>query len=280
MGFMSLRILIVVLFVFLIGCAGPKIEKFGICPGKTTLQNSIAALEKNGKVLPFRASGQCFATVYENDKKRKEEFSIKVWFNPPGELRLFGDIAFNARGLDIGSNAKEFWFAAKPKELGTSFTWGQWDQQQEFVTNLGPKILLDAFGGIDFDRDAGWLLSNEGPFDILTRKSEGRIVKKIYIYCCDYRVRKIEYFDDKGGLSIVLELSNYSIRFDGLSFASQMLLRLVHPGQKEDSFRINFGTVSAFEYTSEKREAFFQKPTNLEGFKHVYQIINGQLIEQ
>jgi hypothetical protein len=277
---MRLRLLILVLFVFLTGCVGPKQEKFNICPGKTSLKDSIAALEAAGKVLPFRASGQCFATVYENDKRRKEQFSIKVWFNPPAELRLFGDIAFNARGLDIGSNSKDFWIAAKPRELGNSFAWGLWQQQQEFVADLGPKIILEAFGSITFDKDADWSLSNEGPFDILTLKTQDRIVKKIYIYSCDYRVRKIEYFDDKGSLSLVLELSNYSIRFDGCSFASQMLIRLLHTDSKEDSFRIIFKTVSAFEYTAEKKQAFFQKPENMDGFEHVYQIVNGRLSEQ
>ncbi len=277
---MTKRIIIFILFIFVIGCGGPKIEKFSICPGKAILKDSIAALGQTEKVTPFRASGQCLATVYEENKRRKEEFSIKVWFNPPSELRLFGDIAFNARGLDIGSNADEFWFAAKPKELGNSFMWGKWIEQQGFITGIGPKILLDAFGSIDLKQTGDFSLSNEGPFDVLTLKNQDRIVKKIYIYCCDYRIRKIEYFNDAGKLSIVVELSNYSIELDGSTFASQLLIRLIHEDRKEDSFRILFKTVSAFEYTNEKREAYFRKPANIEGFEHVYQIINGRLIEQ
>ena len=247
------RIFIFILFVFLVGCGGPRIEKFNICPGKPTLNDSVTAMRTNAKVLPFSAQGRCLATIYDNNKKRKENFSVRLWFNPPKELRLFGEFPFNPRGLDIGSNEKDFWFAAKPRELGNSFAWGLWQEQQEFVADLGPKIILEAFGSITFDKDADWFLSNEGHFDILTLKTQDRIVKKIYIYSCDYRVRKIEYFYGKGSLSLVLELSNYSIRFDGCSFASQMLIRLLHTDRKEDSFKIIFKTVSAFEYTADKR---------------------------
>jgi len=196
------------------------------------------------------------------------------------ELRLFGDIAFNARGLDIGSNSNEFWLGAKPKQLGNSFFWGEWNQQNGFGENLYPVIFLDAFGSISFDNASDWSLSNNGPFDILTQRSQGKVIKKIYIYCCDYRIRKIEYFDSSEIPAATLELWNYSNYFEGCSFASQMLIRLSNPQQKEDSFKINFGTVKSLEYTNEKKDVFFQKPANLDGFENIYQVINGKLIKQ
>ncbi len=82
---------------------------------------------------------------------------------------------------------------------------------------------------------------------------------------------------------MMLELKNYSERFgkaSGANFPSVLQLKLFHQDSKEDSFRITFGDVSAFDYTKERREAYFQMPANLEGFERIYKVINGQLIEQ
>ena len=137
------------------------------------------------------------------------------------------------------------------------------------------------FGSFNFDNTADWRLSNEGPFDVLTVNSQGKIAKKIYIYACDYRVRKIEYFDINGNLSAVLELSNYSNFFDGCNFARLLLLHLPNPGQKnDDTFKITLEKVSAYQFTGEKREAFFGKPENLTGYGHIYKITGNTVIEQ
>jgi hypothetical protein len=278
---MRIKMFGAVALIFIAGCVGPKIEKLAICPGRDSLEDSLAALNnRTGQIIPFRAGGQCFATVYENQKRHKEEFAVKLWFNPPNELRLFGDVAFNARGLDAGSNESEFWFAAKPKELGNSFSWGKWSEQKNFFAGLGPKLLLEAFGSLSLDNPQDWSLSNEGPFDILTEQSQGRIVKKIYIYCCDYRIRKIEYFDNEGKVSAALEMKNYTKALDGSLFPSEVMLREFSRDGKEDLLRVVFGTVKGYEYSSQKRAAYFERPTDLKGFEHIYRVIDGQLYEQ
>ncbi len=279
---MRIFLLTTVALIFLAGCVGPKIEKLAVCSGKASLEDSLAALNNQaGQIKPFRASGQCFATGNEKGKKHKEEFSFKLWFNPPNELRLFGDVAFNARGLDIGCNETEFWFAARPKELGNSFSWGKWSEQRQ--TPLGRIILtplLDAFGKITIGNPQDWSLSNQGPFDVLTEQSQGKIVKKIYIYCCDYRIRKIEYFDDEGNVSVVLEMKNYREIFDGSLFPSELMLRDFYYEGKEDLIRVVLGTVKKYDYTTQKRAAFFERPTDLNGFEHVYRAVDGGLNEQ
>jgi hypothetical protein len=273
-------LLTTVALIFIAGCVGPKIEKLAVCPGKASLEDSLAALNNQaGQIKPFRASGQCFATVYENEKRHKEAFAVKLWFNPPSELRFFGDVAFNARGLDIGCNETEFWFAAKPKELGNSFSWGKWSEQKD-SSGFVPKLLLDAFGKITINNPQDWSLSNQGPFDVLTEQSQGKIVKKIYIYCCDYRIRKIEYFNDEGKVSVVLEMKNYREIFDGSLFPSELMLTSFRNDGKEDLIRVVFGTVKVYEYSKQKRAAYFERPTDLNGFEHIYKSVDGQLIEQ
>jgi hypothetical protein len=273
-------LLTTVALIFLAGCVGPKIEKLAVCPGRGSLEDSLAALNNQaGQIKPFRASGQCFATVYENEKRHKEAFAVKLWFNPPSELRFFGDVAFNARGLDIGCNETEFWFAAKPKELGNSFSWGKWSEQKG-SSGFVPKMLLDAFGKITINNLQDWSLSNQGTFDILTEQSQGKIVKKFYIYCCDYRIRKIEYFDDEGNVSVVLEMKNYRGIFDGSLFPSELMLRDFYYEGKEDLIRVVLGTVKKYDYTTQKRAAFFERPTDLNGFEHIYRAADGGLIEQ
>ena len=272
-------LLITVALIFLAGCVGPKIEKLAVCPGKASLEDSSAALNNQaGQIKPFRASGQCFATVYEDEKRHKEAFAVKLWFNPPSEFRLFGDVAFNARGLDIGCNETEFWFAAKPKELGNSFLWGKWSEQKG-SSRFVPKLLLDAFGKITIDNPQDWSLSYEGTFDILTEQSEGKIVKRIYIYCCDYRIRKIEYFDDEGKTVFAVELSNYGA-FNGGLFPMELKLTSFRNDGKEDLIRVVLGTVKKYDYTTQKRAAFFERPTDLNGFEHIYRAVDGGLNEQ
>jgi hypothetical protein len=277
---MRTKLLSVVVLVFIAGCVGPKAEKLAICTGRATLQDSLASLDSNtAQIKPFRANGQCFATDNEKGKKHKEEFSFKLWFNPPSELRLFGDVVFNARGLDIGCNETEFWFAARPKELGNSFWWGKWSEQKNTFAGFGSKMLLESLGKITIASPQDWSLSNEGPFDILTEQSQGKIVKKIYVYCCDYRIRKIEYFNE-GNVSAVLELKNYREIFDGSLFPSELMLQDFNYEGKESLIRIVFGTVKGYEYTSQKRTAYFERPTDLNGFEHIYRAADGGLNEQ
>jgi hypothetical protein len=269
-----------VALIFLAGCVGPKIEKLAVCPGRASLEDSLAALNNQaGQIKPFRASGQCFATVYENEKRHKEEFTVKLWFNPPNELRLFGDVAFNARGLDIGSNETEFWLAARPKELGNSFSWGKWSEQKG-SSGFVPKMLLESLGKITIGNPQDWSLSNQGTFDILTEQSQGKIVKKIYIYCCDYRIRKIEYFNDEGKVSVVLEMKNYREIFDGGLFPMELRRTDFRKDGKEALIRVVFETVKDYDYSSQKRAVFFERPMDLNGFEHIYKSVDGGLIEQ
>ncbi len=276
-------IILLLMFASFIGCAPPSAMPKRICPGKQSVTDALHILSSQAeKIKSFKANGQCFARFYDdNGKRKKEEFTIKLWLNPESELRLFGDIAFNARGLDIGSNKDEFWVGAKPKEIGNSFYFGLWSEQKEqTLLMLGPKLLLEALGIVDYSQQQDWSLSNEKGFDILTKKDGTKVIKKVYISTCDYRAVKIEYFDDKDKPAAVLELAKYTTFFDDIVMPAELRITITGSEDKDDIFRIVLKKLKPFEFTEDKRAVFFSRPEQPKGFKHVYKIVNSELIEQ
>ncbi|MHC4456367.1 MAG: hypothetical protein ACYS0I_04585 [Planctomycetota bacterium] len=215
---------VAVVSVILNGCAPPEIKvPTVVCPGKPTVANSLDALHIYAEsAVPLKGNGQCFFLYYDEGEERKESFGVKFWANPPSEIYMQGSVTFKPRVIVVGSNEKEFWLAVKPKEI-SSYWWGRRSEEsgaEKLIIN--PKILLEAFGiivpGWHESDEENWDLSNEGVFDILTRyNQQGQIVQKVYIYCCDYRVRKIEYFDTNGEIVAITELDRYKSAGGGFS---------------------------------------------------------------
>lgn len=275
--------LVLIILLAVNGCAPSPVKPVKICPGKESVIESLQALSSHAKqIKSFKANGQCFARLYdERSKVHKEEFTIKLWLNPPNEMRLFGDIAFNARGLDIGSNESEFWMGAKPKEIGNSFYWGSWDEQRdEGLLALSPKVLLEAFGIVNYDRQQGWSLAKEKGFDVLTKREGEGVLKKIHIYNCDYRVRTIEYFNGAEKAAVVLELQKYNEFSDGIVLPKQIKITTIGEEGEDDSFRIVLKSVRSYEFDEEKRLSFFGRPGEPKGFRHIYKIVDGKSVEQ
>ena len=266
------------------GC-GPRLpEELPVCPGKGSLGESLIVLRSHFEnAVPFKANGRCTASFYDREKKkqRKETFDVTVWLDPPSGLRLHGDVAFNPRGIVVGSNAEAFWLAMTPKELGNSYYWGKWSEAQGFGRLiLSPRMLLEAFGMIDVGNAHNWSLSNEGAMDVLTVRDEGgQIVKKVYVYSCDYRVKKIEYFSGGVRPAAVLELGDYeSLRGDAW-VPTEINVVTVNNDGTENSFRINFSSARPYEFDEESRRTFFER-REPKGFEHVYRFIGDRPVEE
>ncbi len=281
-----IRVIFITLLLMVVsfaGCAPPPVKPKKICPGKQSAAEALQTLSSQAEqIKSFKANGQCFARFYDDDgKRKKEEFTIKLWLNPESEIRLFGDIAFNARGLDIGSNEDEFWVGAKPKEIGSSFYWGSWNEQKEkTLLMLGPKLLLEALGIVDYSEQQDWSFSNEKGFDVITKQDGEKAVKKVYISTCDYRTAKIEYFDDENKTAAALELAKYKVFFDDVVIPKEIKITIAGTEGKDDNFRIVVKKLQPFEFTEDKRTVFFSRPEQPKGFKNIYKIVNGELIEQ
>ncbi len=269
--------------LILAGCAGPRIiTPVALCPGKNSVRQSISVLKiRSQDAASFKANGQCFAQFDIDGQIYKENFNVKLWVSPPTEIRLQGDVVFNPRGIDTGSNDSEFWLAMKPKEIGNSYFWGRWSDGASFENfALRPQILLEALGVSRINSEYNWSLVNKGGHDVLTKRDEqGAIVKKIHISCCDYLVRKIEYFGADGQITITVQLTEYKETSGGFPVPGVIEIVAVDDNGKEDMFRITLRSVRAQQFSQRQREVLFNRPAP-RGFEHIYRVINGELVEQ
>ena len=250
------------------------------CPGKKTADEAIAVLKlRREKAAPVRATGQCLLRYHAEGKVRKENFPVKLWADTPNDIYLQGDVAFDATGLVFGSNADEFWFWLKPKEV-SSYWSGKWSQAGIWDgLAVSPMIVLEAFGTVDI-RQGDWTLSRDGNFDLLIlRNDRGVILQKIYIEPCDYVVTKIERFDESGDIYLKAEFVGYEKTANGFLVPSRVKIVAVSKEGSEDSVDISLSSVKPTELNDQQRQRLFVRPLP-RGFNHIYQVIDGKAVEQ
>ena len=273
---------VVVMPIFILAGCAPEAppEPIRICPGKATVQQALAELESFAtKLKSFIAYGSGEVSFYEEgkDKPSNERIpTVKIWFEPPNNVRFWGDVAFNSRGLHVGSKSDEFWFAAKPKEIGNVYIWGRWDEQTKGGNIiLNPKILRQAFGVIDAAEAGRWSLSNEGRWDILTvRDKSGSLEKKIYVECCNYRISRIEYYDTGERLIAALELNNHE-KVDDMVIPHGITIISPNEYGSVDTFDIILKSVKP---SDNIKAAVFERPS-AKGYGEVYRMVNGRAVQ-
>jgi hypothetical protein len=285
MGKLRLFFCFAVTIPILGGCKPLMREPLRICPGKESIAEALSVLKSRSEsVASLKAHGRCVLEYYEEEKKHKENFPVKLWVNPPVEIYFQGDVAFNPKGIMLGSNEHEFWLAMKPKEI-SSYWWGRWSESScPGQLMISPKTLLEALGILPIggtEDEGNWSLSNEGPFDVLTKRNEqGVIIKKIYIYCCDYSVRKIEYFEAGGEIAVVTELGKYKRVAEGFSVPG--IINITEPAERKDDLSritITLKSVKSEQFNEKQQRQLFTRPP-LRGYEHVYRIIDGHVVEQ
>jgi len=271
---------LIVVFV-LAGCGPPPLKKpVRVCPGKDSLTQSLDTLRwQAASAVSVYARGKCRLRYWVDGKDRDPGFDVKAWVNPPGQVRLHGDIAFNARGLDLGANEDVFWLAIKP-EIST-YWWGKWSEKgRAGPMRIEPRLVLEAFGDIRVEDEQNWSLSNEGAFDVLTkREGADAITKRIYVHSCTYRVWRIEYFNGDGVIEVAGELYNYKKVAEGFFVPGVIkIIKSNHDGT-EDTFKITLKKITPKEFTNKGREVIFGRPKS-GGYKHVHTLMSGIWIEQ
>jgi len=274
---LSNRFALLLLVLFFAGCAAQPMR---YCPGKTTVAEAIEVLKsRREKIAPIRATGQCLLQYHVEGQVRKENFPVKLWVNPPSEIYLQGDVAFDATGLIFGSNADGFWFWLKPKEV-SSYWSGKWSQAG--IWNglaVSPVMALEAFGAVDICQ-GDWTLNRDGSLDLLVLHNDrGVIIQKIYIEPCDYLVTKIERFDDSGDIYLKAEFAGYEKTAEGFLTPSRIKIVAVSEKGSEDSVEITLSSVKTTELNSQQRQRLFVRPLP-RGFNHIYQVIDGKAVEQ
>ena len=291
------------IFIFT-GCAEQIRKPTKICPGKESVADVISVIEsRTQSVVPFRANGKCRLEYYDDGKPRKENFTVKIWFNPvrsysqegtytmsltsngvnpPAEVYLQGDIAFDPKGIVLGSNENEFWFAVRLKEV-SRYWCGKWKETghiDELI--ISPRLVLEAFGMAEFGRgQENCSLSQEGAFDVLSRRDDnGRLIRKIYIYNCDYSIRKIEYFDVNGKIRVTAELDKYKQLSE--EFYIPMRIKITKYGKSAEDLTnviVSLTSIRQYSFSQKQRNILFMPPKQSD-YKHIYTNIDGKWIEQ
>lgn len=288
--------------IILTGCAPQKREPIKVFPESKSAAETLSILRSRSQnVGPLRAHGRCLWQYRSNGKPRKEDFAVKLWVNPirsygqqgtevgrltsnrvnpQAEIYMQGDVGFNARGIVVGSNEREFWMLIKPKV--SSYSWGRWSEQgpSMSLTNIS-RTLVEALGIVEVVDEESWSLSNEGAFDMLARRNDkGQIIKKIYVGNYDYLVRRVEYFDADGKAVAVAELDKYKevSREFYVPTRISIIIRGGEGGDDAASMALNLNSVKSTSFTEKQRNLFFNRPKT-KGYKHIYRIIDGRMIE-
>lgn len=262
------------------GCAAQIQKPVKICPGKASVAESLSSLMVQlENAVPLKADGQCLLQYYtEEGKLKKENFPVKLWVNPPAEIYMQGDVAFDPKGVVLGSNKEEFWLAVRLKEV-SGYWRGRWSKK-EYSEKLmiSPRLVLEALGAAAVGNEEGWSLSNEGAFDVLTKQQDGVEAKKIYINNCDYLVGRIEYFEG-GRTAVVMEQDKYKKISKNFFVPGIVKIATLSGGGKGESVQITLGAVKQVEFTEKQRERLFVRPRE-QGFRQIYEIVDGKVVEQ
>ena len=269
-----------VTILILAGCGVQQQVAMRECRGKMSVGEALAELSSQSQqAVALRANGQCLVEYSdENGKVHKERFPVKIWFEPLFRMRLQGDIAFDPRGLVLGTNQKEFWISSKLGGAAGCY-WGTWSRAGSFEKlRVSPRLVLDAFGIVDVGDKKNWSLSKEYGFDVLVEDSGSGIVKKMYIERCSYLIGKIEYISDNKQIAAVTELSKYKQLAEGFSFPSVIKIT-TYPDSTGDVFEIRLDSVKQTSFTEKQRQRLFNRPKP-KGSENIYEIIDGEIIKQ
>ncbi len=257
--------------LFWAGCAQPVREPVKICPGKETIAEAIVLLnQRRENIGPIKASGSCRILWYDSENKpHREKLDIKLRFYPPDRLYFKGDV-LGIEAVRLGTNREQFWLRIKPKEI-SAYWWGKRSGAKKCSNQLwiNPNNLLEALGVINIDSD--WIFSKQGDFDILTRTDPaGNTAKRIYINRCDYLPAKIEYFDDKGVLAVVVALADYTHKHDEI--ISPTRINMTHEDSDDTKTIVDIRLRNVKLYQPEQKELqgkLFKLPPT-KGFENVF----------
>lgn len=277
----------VLLFLFFIamsifsGCKSPLLSE-AILPPKVMSDEEIlkGLRHRHTKSLPLKANGQCSLLFYVKGKPHKENFPVQLWVNPPSEIYMQGDVVFNAKGVVLGSNEEEFWFALQPKEI-SSYWWGEWSQQNlPGAMMIDPHVVLEGMGIVKVENGRQWTFGQEDSYRVLT-KQDGSRTRRIYVDKHDGCIRRMEYVGAEGEAVTVAELDKYTKVSADFSVPRQIKIIRRLTSDKADiiSITLKISSVKPVVFTQEQRRFLFQRRP-MPGFKHTYRIVDGKVVEQ
>ena len=192
-------------FVFLFGgCVAQKRS----CPPFATAEEASAVLQEYSAGLkPLKAAGSC--TMNYTDEKGKtfaQSFPVRIWYINSKKFCLYGDVAFDPKGMSFALDGEDYWVYAKL--FGVYST----DKIDEGNGNYfsSPAVFLDFLEPASADCDNLYITEAEKNCNILIcRDSKNCRTKKIFIDRCKHFVKKIEYLNCSGNPVVTVELGEY-----------------------------------------------------------------------
>lgn len=257
------------------GCHG-VLGRQARVPGKGTFEEAAGALQARAEgFAPTQINGTCKLSYRDSEGKwrRLPSFTMKFWLEPPHNLYWVGNAAPGPEGkIFLGANQEAFWLSIKP-EINT-YWHGRWDDMPDVTDlELNPRVVLESLGMIEFDPDETWTLENQKGMDVLTcqETASARLVKRLYVTTKDYRLAKIQYYDDWGDVAVTVEMERYRV-LDGKNFVPTGMRVSRYVQGKLDgrvTFTLRQGVLRQF--TERTRVRMFQ-PTVPTGYDQVIHV--------
>ena len=169
----------------------------------------------------------------------------------------------------FGSNEKEFWVRIEPLD---SYWWGMREQIDNCSETLpiNPHNVTDALGIVQVTTN--WTLEHKDDYDILSLFDGKKLKKRVFVEPQEYRIDRIEYFDNEGFLKAAVNLSNYSKDRNGVVVPMQIEVTSYRFGiQQYDRVLIELKHVKAWQPNDKQRQKLFKRPDR-DGYGHLYRL--------
>lgn len=276
------------LLILVAGCQTGG-ERLKTCPGKATVREALQTLAANASAgAPMRARGEAMLTYHEPGKRvaRRDNLLLEVRYDPPHQMYVAGSVSVKPRVVVMGSNREQFWLALSVEDISDYYL-GDWSEvrgAEGRMMGVSPQVVLEAFGILGDPNawaDAGaWILSNKGPYDILTQQDEtGRAFKRVFVYACDYRVYKIEYLDYRGKVVATAQLGLYEPVAEGFHVPTQIRIVSTAWDGRKDSMEIKLSGLRTTQFDQRQRLGLF-KPPEADKYRNVYHYEAGEWVPQ
>ena len=120
-------------------------------------------------------------------------------------------------------------------------------------------MVLEAFGIVaepNGEIDATlWRLENKGPYDILTRRDEaGRVVKRVHVYACDYRVLQDRVFRPAGQGRRGRPTGRLRVGREGFHVPTRINVVSTAPDGRKDSMEIDLSGPRPTKFSDRQRQ--------------------------
>jgi len=258
--------------IFLGGCTQPVItDEPDISGPRKNIADAVNAINLHrNSVKPLYVNGSVSYIEFEDEKiKRQENMDCRLRFDPPVNL-YFKASSVLGEAILLGSNSDEFWLRMKPKEI-SRYWWGNWAQLNDCPSRLliSPQNMLDALGMVEVDHS--WILLNEKGEDVLVNvDDDGRFKKKIFIRHRDYLVSRIEYYNQKGIISISVDLDDYKPVDGGSPVPTNISIAAVNEFGENARIDVKLKTPKLFKPEQITKNMFNRPPSK--GFKDIYKL--------